>query len=124
MRGRYEDKLRNKEITPRDVAVDRAAGKLTSQDQKIILQRAARTPLQNAFRNLDADKALKVWDAATPEERKHIRPLLANKLSGLGKVDPERRADIKGRIMAALHPQTQVATQTGAPMKAPATSRQ
>ena len=109
MRRTYEQRLRDKEITPADVAKDRASGKLNAHDQEIILRNAARTPLQNAMRNLGPEEALKVWNKATPEEQQQIRTLFAGKLSSMGKVPPERREQVRQQILLALHPHTPAA---------------
>lgn len=106
LRRRYEDDLRSRKITTADLARDRAAGKLTSEDQKIVLQRAARTRLQNALRNLGPEQALRVWDKATPEEQGQVRQMLAAKLNGIAKLPPEKRAEVRARILEALHPST------------------
>ena len=116
----FEDQLRNKEKTPADLARARQEGKITAADQQKILARAARTPLQNAFRSLTPEQALQIWDKATPEEKQQVRPLFANKLGGVEKLAAEKRAAIRDRITAALH---QTAAFTGIPRQAPA-SRQ
>lgn len=100
----YEDRLRKKEITPSDLANARTEGKITASDQQKILARAARTPLQNSFRNLTPDQALQVWNKATPEEKQQVRPMLANKLSRLSELPPEKREALKAKILSALHP--------------------
>lgn len=106
LRHSYEQQLREKKISPRDIAKAKTDGKITGEDQKSILQRAARTSLQNAMRSLTPEQALKVWDRATPVEKKDIRPLLANKLGNLSKVSPDRRAEVKKEIEEALHPKS------------------
>lgn len=98
-----EDKLRKKEISPRAVRRAYEEGKITSSDRKRILARAARTPLQNSFRSLTPQQAIDVWDKANTEERKQIRPLLANKLSRLNSVPVGQRTQLKERIFTALH---------------------
>lgn len=98
-----EEKLRKKEISAREVTEARKEGKITESDQKRILARAARTPLQNSFRSLTPQQAMEVWDKADADERKQIRPLLANKLSRLGSVPQTERAKLKSRIFTALH---------------------
>ena len=116
----FEDQLRNREKTPEDLIRARQEGKITAADQQKILARAARTPLQNAFRSLTPEQALQVWAKATPEEKQQIRPLFANKLGGVEKLPAEKRTAIRDRITAALH---QTASFAGIPRQAPA-SRQ
>jgi len=104
LRRKYEDALRSGQMTTKELAEARRAGDITSADQLQILKRASRTPLQNSFRSLTPEQALRVWDAATAEERQQIRPLLAAKIETLSKAPTAQRAEIKRRIVDALHP--------------------
>jgi hypothetical protein len=114
-----EDRLRKKQITPLDVTRLRQQGKITPTDQKRILARAARTPLQNSFRSLTPQEAIQVWDKADADERKQIRPLLANKLSRLDSVPQNQRVKLRSKILAALHGGNQRVASSGIPMHAP-----
>lgn len=115
-----EDRLRKKQISAREVAEARKEGKITSSDQKRILARAARTPLQNSFRSLTPQQAMNVWDKADDEEKKQIRPLLANKLSRVDSVPQDQRAKLKAKIFAALHGAQRKLSEKGVPLHAPA----
>jgi hypothetical protein len=114
-----EDRLRKKQITPLDVTRLRQQGKITPTDQKQILARAARTPLQNSFRSLTPQEAIEVWDKADADERKQVRPLLANKLSRLDSVPQDQRTKLRSKILFALHGGNQRVASSGVPMRAP-----
>jgi hypothetical protein len=114
-----EDRLRKKQISARDVTNLRKEGKISAADQKHILARAAHTPLQNSFRSLTAQQAIQVWDKADNDERKQIRPLLANKLSRLDSVPRGEREKLKGKIVAALHGTSRPVSSKGTPLYAP-----
>ncbi len=60
-----------------------------------------------------------MWDKADADERKQVRPLLANKLSRLDSVPQDQRANMKTRILAALHGGNQRVASSGIPMHAP-----
>jgi hypothetical protein len=110
LRRQMEDALRQKKLGATDIAKARASGAITAQDEKTIVQRAARTPLQNAFRTLTAEQALRVWAKAGPEEQDQVRPMLANKLNRLSTVPAARREEVRQQIMDALHSPTRAST--------------
>lgn len=101
---RYEDAIRAGKMTKDDVSRAVKDGKLSGSDAHRLLARAARTPLQNSFRSLSPEQALDVWDKATDDEKKQIRPLLANKMSRLGELPVQKRQALKTRMLNALHP--------------------
>jgi hypothetical protein len=104
LRKQYEADLRDKKIKPHDLVPALTAGKITDQDARTILHRAALTPLQNEFKGLPIEKALQVWQKADDQERNSLRALLAAKAE---RINPERYtpAQLKnliGRIRNAL----------------------
>jgi hypothetical protein len=62
-------------------------GTITVPEVRQALKQAHMDPLMRTFKELHLDQALKVWAAATPEERRKLRPLLFQK----GKTSPPRR---------------------------------
>jgi hypothetical protein len=96
----------------------RTAGLLTDKDIKQVKERAKESPVARGFKSLTIDQALKVWDVATDEERKLLRPMLERKtalLENLPDVERERvavklgqalglnREEIQGQTSAARH---------------------
>jgi hypothetical protein len=104
LRKQYENDLRDRKITPRDLGKALAAGKITEQDAKTILQRAVLTPLQNEFKALPIEKALQVWQKADGQERQTLRALLLAKVERLDmdKYNPAQLKDLIGRLRSAL----------------------
>jgi hypothetical protein len=51
--------------------------------------------LQNSFKPLTAEEALKVWDKATPNEQREVRPMLAAKMNDLGKLPADKRMELR-----------------------------
>jgi hypothetical protein len=104
LRKQYENDLRDRKITPRDLARVLVAGKITDQDAKTILQRAAFTPLQNEFKSLPIEKALRVWEKADGRERQTLKALLVAKVErlNLDRYNPADLNDLIGRLRKAL----------------------
>jgi hypothetical protein len=104
LRKQYENDLRDRKITPRDLARVLVAGRITDQDAKTILQRAALTPLQNEFKSLPIEKALRVWEKADGRERQTLKALLVAKVErlNLDRYNPADLNDLIGRLRKAL----------------------
>lgn len=104
LRKQYESDLRDKKITLKDLGHALTAGTITQQDAKTILQRAAHTPLQNEFKGLPIDKALRVWQKADDQERQSLRALLIAKVQrvNLAKYNPAQLKDLISGVRNAL----------------------
>jgi hypothetical protein len=74
-------------------------GKLTKHDVKDVRQRAGKDFLQRMVKPLAANDAMKVWEAATPEERSELRMILREKIQ---KSQSIPQAD-QQRLMAKLN---------------------
>lgn len=77
-------------------------GVLTGRDIKLALTRARVSPLAGQFQRLGLADALKVWDAATPEERTELRPFLAKKARALRSEPAELEQTLAPKVAAAL----------------------
>jgi hypothetical protein len=104
LRRQYEDDLRNRKITIQDLGHALTAHTITPEDAKIIVERAAQTPLQNALKTLPIEKALRVWDKADPQERASLRPLLRAKAQRMtpGRFTHDQWEKVRAGIIAAL----------------------
>ncbi len=104
LRRQYENGLRDGKMTIQELARAVGAGKITGQDTKTILQRAARTPLQNSFKSLPIEKALQVWQKADPHERQSLKPLLIAKAERLNpdRYSPAQLKDLREKFIGAL----------------------
>jgi hypothetical protein len=79
-----------------------AAGTVTASDVKAALKRAQLRPLAAQVRGLSAENALRVWKAATPEERRMLRPEMVKKYRALRKEAPELERALAPKMLAAL----------------------
>lgn len=104
LRKQYENDLRDKKITLKDLGQALTNGKITVQDTKTIIQRAVNTPLQNDFKGLPIEQALRVWQKADAQEQQSLRPLLIAKVKGLNtdKYNGAQLADLRAKIIGAL----------------------
>jgi hypothetical protein len=104
LRTQYENDLRNRKMTLQDLGHALMAHTITSEDAKIIVQRAVNTPLQNHFKALPIEQALRVWDKANPQEQAPLRQMLIEKVQKVNpnRFTPEQRENLKAQIIAAL----------------------
>jgi hypothetical protein len=104
LRKQYENDLRDRKITLQDLGRALTTGTLTKQDAKTIIQRAVHTPLQNDFKGLPIEQALRVWQKADGQEQQSLRPLLVAKVERLNadKYNPAQLEDLIGKIRTAL----------------------
>jgi polyhydroxyalkanoate synthesis regulator phasin len=79
-----------------------AAGTVTAADVRAALKRAELRPLAAQVRGLSIENALKVWKAATPEERRMLRPEMVKKYKGLRRQAPELERALAPKMFAAL----------------------
>jgi hypothetical protein len=96
------EKLRNKDITGSQVVQAVRDGKITERDARRIIQNSHRPPIVSTFHRLPLEDALKVWDVATPEERKQLRPALVRKTDSLENQPPAKRRELVVKLRAAL----------------------
>jgi hypothetical protein len=79
------------------------AGQLSQNDVKTILARVQKEPMERTFQRLSMSEALRVWEVATPEEKKSLTPALTTKarrfITGASGNEIE---GIRGGIMKAL----------------------
>ncbi len=81
----------------------RKAGTLSREDLAESLRAARRTPLQNSFNGLGIDDAYRVYVAASADERKEIRPMLAKKArAAIKSAPPAQRTAIAKKLSVAL----------------------
>jgi hypothetical protein len=78
------------------------AGTITVAEAKRVIAQAHMDPLMRSVHGLGLEAALKVWKAATPEERRKLRPLLAQKGRTLATKTPAERAVLLPQLVAAL----------------------
>lgn len=104
LRKQFENDLRDKKITLKDLGRALTAGTITVQDAKTIVQRAVRTPLQNEFKSLPIKKALQVWGKADAQERQSLRALLISKVERINpsRYSPAELAGLRAKIIGAL----------------------
>ncbi len=104
LRKQYESDLREKKITLQDLRRALTGGNITGQDAKTIVERAALTPLQNEFKGLPIEKALRVWQKADDQERETLRALLAAKAERINPAgyNPTQLKNLSSRIRSAL----------------------
>jgi hypothetical protein len=71
---------------------------------------AKNDPLVHVFKSLNPEQALNVWNVATDQEKKELRPAMELKSRELyTKVtNHEKRNDLQAKYRAALHPTPQV----------------
>lgn len=98
--------LREGSAKPADVQASVREGKITKRDAKNILERS-RYPEQHAqliqsFRSLPIGDALDIWDEAAPEEKKILRPYLAQKRTTIPNLLLPQQAEMRQRLHDAL----------------------
>jgi hypothetical protein len=84
-------------VTETDVYNSAAAGKITEQQGKEIIENAKGSPLARVG-NLTAEQALNVYDIANDKERGQILPYLRSKVANLGNLDPDTRKEVELRM--------------------------
>lgn len=105
-----------------DGKVDRPAIDKMVQDGTLTKQDVARArvsskvdPVARATRNLSLDQALNVYDVATPDEKKSLRPVIARKAREIQQEpDKEKREALRQRLHDALHGNETVPQQSSA----------
>jgi hypothetical protein len=81
------------------------AGAITVPEARRAVAEAHMDPLVRSFKGLGLAEALKVWGAATPEERRKLRPLLLTKGKSLKEKPAAERAVLLPKLVAALRGQ-------------------
>ena len=76
-------------------------GKLSPRAAEQAAKAARLTALQAGFKKLTLDQALKVYDAATPDERATLRSLLDGKVQRARDLAPDSIPELKRRVKAA-----------------------
>ncbi len=99
--ARLRQGLATGKLSPEDVRQSFTAGKIDLGQARGIVQDARGGPL-GSVRHLPLDKALNVWDVATPQERKQIAPLVLEKSRTLGNYEPEQRQVLIDRLRKVL----------------------
>ena len=74
-----------------------AEGKIGQRDHKKIVDYMKTPPLEKSFKSLNVEQAMSVWQVATPEERKELRPMMNKKIRNTSKDASEDRARIMQR---------------------------
>jgi hypothetical protein len=78
------------------------AGTLTSQEIRETLSTAHLSPLAAQVHRMGLEPALRVWQAASREERRTLRPILAKKMSGMAALPPAERNALMPQLQRAL----------------------
>jgi hypothetical protein len=95
--------LRQKKPIPADVLAARKAGTLTRRDMAEALRESRGSALVNSFTHLGIEEALRVFRAATPEEKTTLRAALKKKgLAAMANMGPEQRAKTLAALRLAL----------------------
>jgi broad specificity phosphatase PhoE/2'-5' RNA ligase len=79
------------------------SGVLTPKDVHAAAKNAEVSPLIREFKMLGIEDAVRVWEAATSEERDELRPLLVKKAATLKNLPPEIRNNLEPKVMDALN---------------------
>lgn len=98
----YEAKLRNGEVTLKDLANEVKAGKITAKDAAAIRDNQKSGGLVSDFRSLSLPAALEVWEKASAEEKKQIRTELVRKQAKLRDYLPERQKALRAKLNESL----------------------
>ena len=85
-----------------EVRKDITSGTITAADARRALSTAHMDPLARAFKSLGLADALKVWNAATPEEKRKLKGLLVVKGKALADKSPAERAVLLPKFREAL----------------------
>lgn len=81
---------------------DIASGKLSQLDIAKIMDRAFQDPLLNHIKNFSLNDALKVFEVATPAEKKKMRERLINKAINLSRRDPAEFTKVREKFRDAV----------------------
>jgi hypothetical protein len=81
---------------------DLEKGILTRKDIHAAIERSRLKPLQAQFSHMSLPDALKVWQVASTDERRELRPLLAKKAHALRSEPPELQLTLAPKVRAAL----------------------
>lgn len=79
----YEEKIRNGKIPTQELGKAISRGELTEEQAVKIFRNSKTSPLERDFKQLPIDDALKVWNKASTDERKTLRPILEGKVWNL-----------------------------------------
>jgi hypothetical protein len=71
-----------------------AGGTLTSRQVQNAQRMSGMTPLQIGFQRLTADQAIQVYEVASPEERREIRPMLEHKGALIKNAPPAQQPEL------------------------------
>ena len=112
----YEQKIRDGEMRTQELGKAVNRGDLTEEQAVRVFRNSQTPPLVLDFKRLPIDDTLKVWNKASTDERKTLRPILENKVwnLNLNNYTPARRQELFSRIRTALT--GQVPTQLIAPI--------
>jgi hypothetical protein len=95
--------LRAKKPIPKEILDARKRGEMSRKDWDTAHRNARSTPLEQAFSSLGIRDAVRVYNAATPEEKKLLGPRLRLKRSNAMKVQsPSERKKTNEAVNAAL----------------------
>ncbi len=79
----------------------RKSGKLSPSDIATVQSDRRKTPIQRMTKSATLEELLNIWDKADPEEKKTLRPMIANR-RGSEALTPEMRKRLLPRANAAL----------------------
>jgi len=102
------NKLRAAQSTPeRSAVLDEIrkkvqAGEMTTKQALAAIQHSKMAPFQSQFEHLSLQDALKVYEAASPEEKQQVKAMLRKKASGLFNIPANMRGDLPDRIKRAF----------------------
>ena len=103
IKNKIEMQLRNGDPEAMQALIDaRKEGKLTPYDIRDIQRDRRFSVFQNTFKRLSLEEAMKVYELATPDEKKSVRPLLAKKADTLKRMDPEKRMEVAKALRSML----------------------
>jgi hypothetical protein len=77
-----------------------ASGLITESDIDSIKDRVRHKGISGAMQHMDLHDAMKVWEVATPKERKEIGPLMFNRLRSSKSLTRDERVAILKRLQA------------------------
>jgi N12 class adenine-specific DNA methylase len=96
--GRFVGDLRGGD-GPGDMMKALKEGKISLQDVKRIRERAKTNPLAGTVKGLTLEQALDVWEVATENEKKLLRPVIsAKKIHKIGKSTATQKAELQKRM--------------------------
>jgi hypothetical protein len=99
LKGQLLAKLRSDPDEGED-AIERAVedGQISEQEAANLHKKAGMSPFQWNVRSLSAEDAAKVYEAATDEEREHIRDAVVSKIAGSKDLSHEQQDEIFERL--------------------------